>query len=118
MRNMNQIPGNGSSRSNNMQNSCGNCNVSQGNMANSFGGCNTSRNNNLRRNCDCEDESTMSSDPLRGMPLAIGYVPWQQWGCIYDYAEALSRGTIFPPLDLPFYGCIPRGFHTNKGGNA
>lgn len=35
-------------------------------------------------------------------PLAMAYVPMQQWDCVYDDAAALSRGTIFPSLDLPF----------------
>ncbi|MBR5683790.1 MAG: spore coat associated protein CotJA [Ruminococcus sp.] len=37
-------------------------------------------------------------------PLAMAYVPFQQWGETYDDDKALSRGTLFPPLDLPFTG--------------
>ena len=37
-------------------------------------------------------------------PLAMAYVPFQQWGETYGDDEALSRGTLFPPLDLPFSG--------------
>ncbi|RHP84596.1 spore coat associated protein CotJA [Roseburia sp. AM59-24XD] len=48
------------------------------------------------------------------MPLAIGYVPWQQWRKIYDPADGLANGTIFPELNLQFYGCIPQG--CAKGG--
>ena len=95
------------------------------NMNQNMGNCNSNRDayknrpaNVCEKKCQCEDKSTKCNDPLRGMPIGIGYVPWQTWGRVYDYAEGLSRGTIFPPLDLPFYGCIPRGFHTNKGGNA
>lgn len=77
-------------------------------MQNSSCGCN---------NCNCvDDASSISNDALRGMPVGMGYVPWQQWECVYNPAEGLARGTIFPSLDLPFYGCIPRGFHCNKGG--
>ncbi|MFG6392719.1 MAG: spore coat associated protein CotJA [Lachnospiraceae bacterium] len=50
------------------------------------------------------------------MALAIGYVPWQQWCKVYDLCKGLERGTIFPPLDLPFYGCIPRGYFKGQGG--
>jgi len=34
--------------------------------------------------------------------LAMAYVPFQQWGETYGDDEALSRGTLFPELDLPF----------------
>ena len=37
-------------------------------------------------------------------PLAMAYVPFQQWGEVYDDEDALSRGTLFPELDLPFKG--------------
>ena len=36
-------------------------------------------------------------------PLAVGFVPVQQEGLPkYDAEEALTRGTLFPGLDLPF----------------
>lgn len=37
-------------------------------------------------------------------PIAMAYVPFQQWEKTYDDAVALSRGTIFPSLDKPFLG--------------
>lgn len=43
-----------------------------------------------------------SHDRMRGMPTAMGYVPWQQWGQTYPLEQGLNRGTIFPELDLPF----------------
>lgn len=67
--------------------------------------------------CNCVDNTaSLQNDQLRGLALGIGYVPWQQWECVYNVEEGLSRGTIFPSLDFPFYGCIPRGYHCNKGG--
>lgn len=39
---------------------------------------------------------------LADMPIAMAYVPWQQWRQTYPMEQALSRGTIFPELDLPF----------------
>ena len=83
-------------------------------------------NNNMNSRCgskpshcgDCDANSSSRNDPLEGMPIGIGYVPWQQWRSTYDYCEGLSQGTIFPCLNLPFYGCIPRDFHCNKGGRA
>lgn len=36
-------------------------------------------------------------------PLAVPYVPFQQTGSkMYDQAEALNNGTLFPGLNLPF----------------
>lgn len=36
-------------------------------------------------------------------PLAMAYVPMQQWDCYYeDPMKSLCRGTIFPSLDKPF----------------
>ncbi|MBR3760054.1 MAG: spore coat associated protein CotJA [Ruminococcus sp.] len=37
-------------------------------------------------------------------PLAMAYVPYQQWGQVNDESEALSKGTLFPELDFPFSG--------------
>lgn len=45
------------------------------------------------------------SCPYQGidrMPLAMAYVPWQQWKNLYDPAKGLRVGTIFQELDLPF----------------
>lgn len=38
-----------------------------------------------------------------GLPLAMAYVPRQKWRNAYSPEEALSRGTMFAELDLPFY---------------
>lgn len=35
-------------------------------------------------------------------PIAMGYIPWQQWQQTYPLDRAMQRGTIFPELDLPF----------------
>lgn len=42
-------------------------------------------------------------------PLAMAYVPCQQWGETYSVEKGLERGTVFPELDLPFApeeGCL------------
>ena len=36
--------------------------------------------------------------------LAMAYVPWQEWGDLYDEELALQRGTLFADLDKPFTG--------------
>ena len=43
-------------------------------------------------------------DMMQDEPLAMAYVPWQNFGCTYEPAQALQVGTIFPELDKPFYG--------------
>ena len=44
--------------------------------------------------------------PLPEDPVpAMAYVPFQQWGQIYEQEErALDAGTLFPVLDKPFFG--------------
>lgn len=38
----------------------------------------------------------------KNTPLAMAYVPFQQWGDVYGEDDALKSGTLFPELDLPF----------------
>ena len=41
-------------------------------------------------------------------PLAVGYVPFQQTESQrYNQRDALSNGTLYPALNLPFYLKIP-----------
>ena len=43
-------------------------------------------------------------------PLAMAYVPMQESvKPVYNSAEALSRGTLFPGLDLPFMNMVNTG---------
>ena len=51
----------------------------------------------LKTPCDEKIDCNMEN-----MPIAMAYVPWQQWRMIYEPKEALKRGTIFKDLDLPF----------------
>lgn len=68
--------------------------------------------------CRHDSAQSCNGDPLFGMPLAMGYVPWQRWGKTYDISEGLSCGTIFPELNLPFLGCIPKGCGAGRGGRS
>lgn len=36
--------------------------------------------------------------------LAMAYVPWQEWGDLYDEEQALKNGTLFRELNKPFLG--------------
>ena len=69
------------------------------NMDNSCDTCGTAR--MIHQHDDCGNSYR---DELHGMPLAMGYVPWQNFGCTYEPMEGLHAGTIFPELDKPFYG--------------
>ncbi len=72
----------------------------------------------MMRNCQYDPANSCNGDPLYGMPLAIGYVPWQRWCKTYEPHEGLANGTIFPELNLQFYGCIPQNFVCKKGGRV
>ena len=48
--------------------------------------------------------SYYSMDALGQFPIAMAYVPWQEWCNIYPAERALCRGTIFEELDKPFSG--------------
>lgn len=76
------------------QNSCDACGNTRMNS-----GCVNTRAMNL-----CDDCGNARRDELRGMPLAMGYVPWQNFGCTFEPMEGLHAGTIFPELEKPFYG--------------
>lgn len=44
------------------------------------------------------------SDSMDNFPVAMAYVPWQNWNTVYDLEKALTCGTIFPELNKPFLG--------------
>ncbi len=48
-------------------------------------------------------ETVESTFPAK-VSLAMMYVPYQRFERLYDEDKALSRGTLFEELDLPFYG--------------
>lgn len=50
----------------------------------------------------CNDKA--GYDELRGMPVAMAYVPWQEWCSLYEADKGFHRGTIFEELDKPFRG--------------
>lgn len=55
--------------------------------------------------CSCRsDGAERRSWGLEGYPLASVYAPIQNFDELYDCETALSRGTIFSKLDLPFMG--------------
>ncbi len=40
--------------------------------------------------------------PLDKMPVAMAYVPWQQWEELYNLNNGFQAGTIFPSLNKPY----------------
>lgn len=40
---------------------------------------------------------------MRNFPLAMAYVPMQEWEGICDDETAMARGTLFEALHLPWY---------------
>lgn len=60
------------------------------------------QNNNIRINNATEDGSGNTTAFPQQTPLAMAYVPFQQWNSVYQEDEAFSRGTLFPELDFPF----------------
>lgn len=51
---------------------------------------------------DMEQKWPAMPGSMAGMPIGMGYVPWQRWGQTYPLSQGFQRGTIFPELDLPF----------------
>lgn len=49
-------------------------------------------------------KSDMDSDALSDFPLAMAYVPMQEWKKTYDLDKILKKGTLFPALYKPFEG--------------
>lgn len=67
-------------------------------------GCNGGDRGNGDNGGNWNNGGTRPMDCVSGCPLAMAYVPWQQWTTTYDMEEGFSAGTIFPELDLPFLG--------------
>lgn len=60
---------------------------------------------------DCKEKGR--SWGLDGYPLAMVYAPNQSFDELYDLEAALSAGTVFKELDLPF-----KGMSVTKGGKC
>ena len=70
--------------------------------------------------CGCGEQGVIgNSHPcgengVEGRSLAMVYAPIQSWGNIYDPQTALTRGTLFRELDMPFFG----DKKADRGGNC
>ena len=54
--------------------------------------------------CRCGRTEIVPECPLTASVPVMAYVPWQNWEGLYSENQALRRGTLFMPLDKPFYG--------------
>lgn len=46
------------------------------------------------------DQPTSVFPPVT--PPGMAYVPFQQWGDVYNSEKGIHQGTMFPVLDFPF----------------
>ena len=51
---------------------------------------------------DIKQENSNKPDFPSHTPLAMAYVPMQQWDKTYNIEKGFCRGTVFPDLDFPF----------------
>ena len=64
----------------------------------------------MEMNCVCtvSERDCHKIDKMEGLgrqfPLVMAYVPWQQWGDLYEADQALKEGTIFKDLNKIFCG--------------
>lgn len=66
--------------------------------------CSMGCNQYMSEKMSTEDCPSMVRDPLAGLSIGIGYVPWQRFGNLYEECEGVYHGTIFQELDLDFCG--------------
>lgn len=55
-----------------------------------------------KRTTCCDDRTEY--DALAGLPIAMAYVPWQEWYAVCDVKKGFQCGTIFEELNKPFKG--------------
>lgn len=104
----------------------------------SYSNTQSNRKTNMQNSCSAPDTDHGCGSPedcIDQYPLAMAYVPWQQFGEVYPLDHGFHRGTIFPELDLPFLcanpacgsamsgmkpgmrGNMPCNVHGNMSGN-
>lgn len=59
---------------------------------------------NLNMSIKKDDKNKFGNTKLDDLPLTMAYVPMQPLSQVYDEAQALKSGTLFPNLDKPFLG--------------
>lgn len=109
--NNNYISPNGTKnrKNNGMNGTTGGMNGMTGDMNGMTGGMNSMTDHmNGMANGMNSTTGNMNGMPLKPFPdetpLAMAYIPFQQWQETYEESKAFARGTIFPCLDKPFIG--------------
>ena len=57
----------------------------------------------------CQKSDHPDHSGVDSLPLAMAYVPWQQFGNLYEPDQALRNGTVFQDLNKPFHGSMKGG---------
>jgi hypothetical protein len=65
---------------------------------------NTNRVGRVTSSAYPQTSQVVPASSIESLSLAMGYVPWQTWGELYDTHEALHNGTVFKELNLKFCG--------------
>lgn len=61
--------------------------------------------NNMSNGCSCKRMTQKCEcDMQERSPLAMAYIPDQEFRDIYPLSEALCKGTLFAELYMPFHG--------------
>ncbi len=61
------------------------------------------------RSCTQCSEDRYLQDDCNNWAIAMAYVPWQNMNQVYEPAQALRAGTLFPELEKPFCDTMRRG---------
>ncbi|MGM9636482.1 MAG: spore coat associated protein CotJA [Eubacteriales bacterium] len=54
------------------------------------------------QNCNCTPSAEYPPNSCDYPSLAMAYLPYQKWDCLYEPAEALQNATLFRELNKPF----------------
>lgn len=73
-----------------------------------FGSCQTQTRTPKSDSCQQTSRSSGAPSPMPGLqpsamfPVGMTYTPWQEFTRLYEWDQALIRGTLFADLDKPF----------------
>ena len=74
------------------------------NRGRAAGSCNQVNGSNRYPDYDCDRDNDGEFLNLNKMPIAMAYVPMQEWGALYKAEQAICEGTAFPELNRIFCG--------------
>ena len=92
-----------------MNNKCNTCNDCQKRQEQSkCSKCQTCSEKPKCGECGCQTSKPAATNQKhrcnKNCYIAIANIPMQEWNDTYAVEKALQQGTIFPELDLPFFG--------------